>query len=345
MRRSPLPSARLRAVAAVLALALFGATMTTSPAGASVPGQPFTQTQCETYSDSVARLYTAALDREPEQGGFDWWLEEYTQGRWTLPRMAQFFVESPEFQEKYGALDDVAYISQIYRNVLDREPDGEGLDFWAGQMAGGMTRAILLLRFSESPENIAKSGTTQPALGEFNEGRAPGAWVCGPDLAHRLFVASDVSVTAVDLDGFHLTEASEQPCSVLFGWPERSWVRGMVDEGEGAAMETVLAVAHPFATAHGASEHINHISTVARSNGCFPSLFPDSIGPDVDGLADEVIMLRWPGADLDRSTVLFMRVGRIAVTLFVRQPMATSTDPMIDLATLIVGRLEGLAPE
>ncbi len=163
-----------------------------APADASVPGKPFTQTHCEGDTDSVARLYSAGLGREAELGGFQFWVEEYVAGRWTLPRMAQFFVESPEFQASYGALDNAGFINQLYLNVHNRPADQGGLDFWEAQMQQGMTRATVLLRFSESPENITKTGTAQPTLGDYNEGRNTGAFHCGPDLSPQLLGTADL---------------------------------------------------------------------------------------------------------------------------------------------------------
>ena len=156
-----------------------------------MPDKPFTATQCEGYSDSVARLYTAGLGREPEQGGFDFWINEYTFGNWTFSGMANFFVNSPEFQESYGALTQDEFIRQLYRNVLGREGETGGITFWNDQMTAGMTRATVLMRFAESPENITNSGTVEPILGPFNEGRPEGAWRCGPSLADSLFQLDD----------------------------------------------------------------------------------------------------------------------------------------------------------
>lgn len=171
--------------------AIVASQLVASPATASVPDKPFTRTQCENYSDSVARLYTAGLGREPEQGGFDFWITEYTLGNWTFPRMAQFFVESPEFQESYGTLTQDQFIRQLYRNVLGREGEAGGITFWNEQMTAGMTRATVLMRFAESPENITNSGTAEPALGPFNEGRGDGAWRCGPSIADTMLRLSD----------------------------------------------------------------------------------------------------------------------------------------------------------
>ncbi len=153
------------------------ALVTTAPAGAAVPGLQFTQTGCEGYSDSVARLYSAGLGRATEQEGFEFWMSQYTSGAQTFPSMANFFVNSPEFQGKYGALDNLGFVNQIYLNVLGRAGEAEGVNFWTGQLDAGVTRASILMRFAESPENVARTGTVEPTLGFFNNGlSAP--WTC-----------------------------------------------------------------------------------------------------------------------------------------------------------------------
>ena len=172
----------MRRLAAVCVTALLMAALTPASAGAAVPGKPFTETGCENYSDSVARLYTAGLGREPEQGGFEFWMAEYTAGRWDLPSMATFFTQSPEFAESYGDLTNDGFIRQLYRNVLAREGESGGITFWNQQMALGMDRGTVLLRFAESPENITNSGTVEPELGPFNAGRL-GPWTCAQPAA------------------------------------------------------------------------------------------------------------------------------------------------------------------
>ncbi|MFT7597687.1 MAG: hypothetical protein ACI8TP_000607 [Acidimicrobiales bacterium] len=167
----------------VMALAvLVGVLGLTGPGQAEVPGAPYTDTGCDEYSDAVARLYVAAFGRTPEADGFNFWLLEYSTARWTLSRMADFFVASAEFEARYGAVDDEGFVTQLYENVLGRQPDANGLAFWVGKLADGMERGTLLLRFSESPENIERSGTSDPILGDFNAGTSMPFSCDGPDV-------------------------------------------------------------------------------------------------------------------------------------------------------------------
>jgi hypothetical protein len=99
------------------------------------------------------RLYQAAFDRAPDLPGLGFHINDLDNGL-PLWAAAQHFVESPEFQAKYGsAVDDTQFITLLYRNVLNREPEAAGLQFHLDEFAQGETRADMLTHFSESPEN------------------------------------------------------------------------------------------------------------------------------------------------------------------------------------------------
>ncbi len=169
----------MKRLVAILAPLLFTATLlVATPAQAEVPGLDFTDTGCEGYSDSVARLYTAGLNRIPEKGGFEYWMVQYTRGDISLMGMADFFAASPEFANTYGSLNQDQFIKQIYRNILGREGEDEGVTYWNGLMSEGLTRGNLLVLFAESTENINRSGTVTPTLGVFNTGLSS-SWSCG----------------------------------------------------------------------------------------------------------------------------------------------------------------------
>lgn len=100
----------------------------------------------------TVRLYGAAFDRNPDAPGLVYWAQQRQQGL-SLSSIASRFVGSREFTQLYGSLGDRAFVEQIYRNVLDREPDASGTDYWVGRLRAGATRGTVLLGFSESPEN------------------------------------------------------------------------------------------------------------------------------------------------------------------------------------------------
>ena len=74
----------------------------------------------------------------------------------TLKEAADLFLTSEEFAEVYGAPEtvaDVHYLTLLYANVLNRVPDQDGFGFWRDKQAEGVTRADMLVYFSESIEN------------------------------------------------------------------------------------------------------------------------------------------------------------------------------------------------
>lgn len=104
-------------------------------------------------SDGQAfRLYMAALDRTPDSAGLANWMNVIRSGV-ELDDVASGFVNSAEFQQKYGALDHGEYVNQLYRNVLNRDADEAGYANWVNVLESGQTREFVLVGFSESEEN------------------------------------------------------------------------------------------------------------------------------------------------------------------------------------------------
>lgn len=110
---------------------------------------------------AIARLFEAVFDRIPDNDGLDYWTDQLRDGT-SLQEVAAGFTASEEFQSAYGGTSDSEFLTQIYNNVLGRNPDDAGLAYWTEQLADGMTRADLVLNFSESAENTAaKSAQVQ----------------------------------------------------------------------------------------------------------------------------------------------------------------------------------------
>lgn len=101
------------------------------------------------------RLYQAALNRTPDLGGIGFQMNALDVG-FSIQQIAQDFINSPEFQSKYGAnLSNEDFVTQLYLNVLHRAPDSNGYSYQVNALNTGLSRAQLLVNFSESPENYS----------------------------------------------------------------------------------------------------------------------------------------------------------------------------------------------
>lgn len=109
------------------------------------------------HAEPVVRLYLAALGRLPDRSGLQYWTRRHAEGV-RLTRLADQFLDSSEFQRRYGAPSDLGFIEVLYRNVLDRPSDPNGADYWARRLqADQIDRSGLLVQFSESAEHIRVS--------------------------------------------------------------------------------------------------------------------------------------------------------------------------------------------
>lgn len=100
----------------------------------------------------VARLYFAYFRRIPDYDGLQFWFG-YSRAGHSLEAISDLFAGSPEFGMTYGGLDNAAFVSLVYQNILGRAPDVNGFAYWKGRLdSGAMTRGQLMAAFSESPE-------------------------------------------------------------------------------------------------------------------------------------------------------------------------------------------------
>ncbi|MEX0431663.1 DUF4214 domain-containing protein [Spiribacter insolitus] len=107
----------------------------------------------EAETAQAYRLYEAAFNRTPDAEGLRYWADELETDM-SLEDVANAFVESPEFETRYGAnISDEEFVTRLYENVLDRAPDAGGKAYWLGELEGELDRDDVLVSFSESPEN------------------------------------------------------------------------------------------------------------------------------------------------------------------------------------------------
>lgn len=102
------------------------------------------------------RIYKAAFDRDPDAQGLAFWTKWLDDGKTDPWNMAARFIDSREFEELYGSRHpgNEDYLLRVYRNVLDRDPDQGGYDWWLSKLADGtFSQSEVLARFSDSLEN------------------------------------------------------------------------------------------------------------------------------------------------------------------------------------------------
>lgn len=99
------------------------------------------------------RIYQAAFDRKPDLPGLNFWVKEMDMG-YDLHHVAELFTFSPEYKGIYGTQpSDHDVLTRYYMNVLKREPEAEGFNYWMKQLDAGLEHYHMLAYFSESPEN------------------------------------------------------------------------------------------------------------------------------------------------------------------------------------------------
>lgn|GEM_PF-5989462 len=109
----------------------------------------------------LVRLYLAYFRRQPDASGFGYWSEQLNNGI-SLDHVSQEFSKSKEFLDRYQKLDNQEFVTLVYKNVLDRSPDQEGLNFWVSELDSNLSRGALMTSFSESVEFIKLTKTTPP---------------------------------------------------------------------------------------------------------------------------------------------------------------------------------------
>ncbi|MGB3244713.1 MAG: DUF4214 domain-containing protein, partial [Sulfitobacter sp.] len=125
--------------------------------GNYTPSEPMEPDHNAPWSDEVFRVYQAALNRMPDAIGFEGWTEKLGDGL-PLLNVVEVFVNSAEFQTKYGATDTTEFVTLLYNNVLNRGTDPTGLVGWSDRLdSQGWTRAEVVLGIAQSGEFVIKS--------------------------------------------------------------------------------------------------------------------------------------------------------------------------------------------
>ena len=106
----------------------------------------------------IGRLYRAYFLRRPDDQGLTHWINSGL----GLPRISDTFAASTEFLNRYGTLNNSEFVQLIYRNVLRRNSEDEGFNYWVDLANRGTPRGDIMLGFSNSVEFIRKVKAITP---------------------------------------------------------------------------------------------------------------------------------------------------------------------------------------
>ena len=102
-------------------------------------------------ADFVKRLYTVALNRDAEEKGLKFWVEEITKGRRTGGDCARDFLFTEEFENRKLSIED--FVETLYKTFFDRESEPAGKKFWVDELKSGRrTRIDVINGFIDSTE-------------------------------------------------------------------------------------------------------------------------------------------------------------------------------------------------
>lgn len=104
----------------------------------------------------VWRLHDAAFGAPPDEAALNDALSRFP-GQAPLEEVAGAFAQDPRFVAAYGGLDDQAFVSTLYADVLGRAPTAEEAQAQADALAAGETRADVLLAVADSAENVERA--------------------------------------------------------------------------------------------------------------------------------------------------------------------------------------------
>jgi len=117
-------------------------------------GEAFRPLSLDSIEGQLFRAYQAVFDRAPDESGFNAFLTEIRLGNLDQEDVIAEFVESVEFQNTYGDLDNLAFIEQLYLNVLDRPGDDQGVADFTEALIGGRSRESVVFELANSPEFV-----------------------------------------------------------------------------------------------------------------------------------------------------------------------------------------------
>lgn len=89
------------------------------------------------YFDAVQKLYVAYYGRPADTVGLNYWAEKIDAAKGDIQSVVNAFGTSAEAQSIYGNVSTVTQVNNVFKNILGRDADVTGLNFYAQKVANG----------------------------------------------------------------------------------------------------------------------------------------------------------------------------------------------------------------
>jgi hypothetical protein len=105
--------------------------------------------------DKVTKVYVATFGRAPDSLGLNYW---FSDSGLRIEGIAESFFEQPETKALYPSDSSTSqFVSLVYNNLFNRDPDTAGLKYWVGELdSGNIKKSLFLLAVINGAKNSEK---------------------------------------------------------------------------------------------------------------------------------------------------------------------------------------------
>lgn len=90
-----------------------------------------------TIEAKIQELYIGMLGRAADAAGLKYWADEIETGTMILENTRAAFTQQVEYTSIYAGLSSSQLVTSVYQNLLERNPDQGGLNYWVSELDAG----------------------------------------------------------------------------------------------------------------------------------------------------------------------------------------------------------------
>jgi len=105
--------------------------------------------------EEITKVYVATFGRSPDSAGLNYW---FNNSGLDLEGISESFFDQSETQTLYPSSSSTSqFISSVYNNLFNRNPDTAGLDYWIEELdSGRIKKSLFLLAVINGAQNSSE---------------------------------------------------------------------------------------------------------------------------------------------------------------------------------------------